>query len=122
MYPRLIARALLPLLLSAAVTAQSSGGWNVAANQTTSSLHSGSSGGTHEHVQITNNNIPNAKTAPVTMTVVYFEPDGNGGFKEGTYTVQVPVGGTRSFHGDVKSVTVTAGGESAVGTWAVTYP
>lgn len=122
MYPRLVSRVLFPLLLSAGVAAQSSGGWSAAAQTSTSSLHSGSAGGTHEHVQITNNWIPGSKAESVTMNVVFFEPDGRGGFKESTITVEVPPGGTRSFHGDVKRVTVTAGTVAAVGTWAVTYP
>lgn len=113
---------LLPLFLSAAAVAQTSGGWSAKAGASTSSLHSGASGGKHEHVEVTNSVRPNQSSDEVTLTIVYFDTNEQGQVVEKTSTVKIPVGGKTSFHGDVKSVVVTAGAADAEGSYSVTYP
>ncbi|MBL8749851.1 MAG: hypothetical protein JNK78_11870 [Planctomycetes bacterium] len=65
---------------------------------------------------------PNHASDEVTLTIVYFDKDEAGQVVEKTFTVKIPAGSKRSFHGDVKSVVVTAGTADAEGTYSITYP
>lgn len=117
MLTRMIAPLLLAIAANGHVAAQNP--WSAAAGTSTSSLHSGSSGGPHEFVEVSNSLNPPLPTDTVTMTVVYFEKKENGEVIEKTVNITIPAGQTRSFQGDVKSVVVTAGSQDASGTYSV---
>lgn len=108
--------------LASFASAQANGPWSAAANTSTSSLHSGAPGGTHESVVVTNSASPPAPGGDVTLTIVHYVLNSSGDYVEDTVVVIIPYGGKRSFHGDVKSVVVTAGAYNAFGTFTITYP
>jgi len=110
------------LFLSIATVAQTSGPYSVAANQTTSSLHSGTQGGIHEHVEVTHTDRAGQEDAPVVMRIVYFDKNAEGQTVELTIEIEIPAGQKRSFHGDVKSVVIVAGATAAEGEYKISYP
>lgn len=123
MVARIGAALSVVMALATGLAAQSTGRWSAQANQTTSSVHSGAQGGPHEHVEVENRWVEGQLNGvAVTMTIVHFVKRSNGEVVEETATISIPYKEKRSLHGDVKSVTVTAGANAAQGTYAVTYP
>lgn len=108
--------------LAGLANAQSNGTWSALANSSTSSLHSGAPGGTHENVVVTNAVAPPSPGGDVTLTIVHFVLNSSGDYVETTEVMIIPYGSKRSFYGDVKSVVVTAGAYNAQGTFTITFP
>jgi hypothetical protein len=116
LFPHLVA-----FLFCAALSAQTQGTWSADAQATTSSLHGGAPGGRHEHVEVTNDLQPGGSDT-CTVTIVHFVVGPDGKTVEETYTASLPYLQKVSFHGDVKSVVVTAGNTKASGSFKITYP
>lgn len=115
-------KILVFLVFATAAIAQS--GWSLGAGQSLTDFHTGTAGGTHEHIEVVNYITPDGKSSEITLVIEYF--DYSGDTEDPVVTtkrITIPEGATKSFHGDVKSATIEGAANGATnGTHDVTYP